>query len=291
MSAPRPLARRSFVAAAAWTTPAVVLASAAPAFAASGPDIQVAGTTVVDLTPGTMPVLTYVVTNVGDRATTGATTMRMPSSSLANGYSFVTAPPGWISTTQQNFTVWTHAGSITPGTNHTFQVAYNPPRPFPSAYTVAVSTGTDAVSTNNTASTQLRWCDLEVEVLPETLTMPSQGTLRISYLVHNRGNGPATGALRLEMSALTAWVTETSARPAGWSREIRVSGAAFYTPATYSLAGGATARFDLVWERDPSLTGVTSRDATATLSWIDPDAVREFDLTNNSDAATIAITP
>lgn len=206
---PTPLSRRGLVVGAAWTTPAVLLAGAAPAFASSGAELVITSPASVAPSHGAYVSVPFTVTNIGAAATTGAVQVNVPGPT--QGFASLTVsslPPGWVDGYNPSWGP-NHPVSTTlpiqPGASATFYANYTPGGSTPWANVSATLTSTNNAVTTRLARTAVTSCDLRVYVEISAYTGRRGQTITPVFRVVNEGSAPTVGQITLKLESPAAF--------------------------------------------------------------------------------------
>lgn len=211
---PAPFSRRGLVAGAAWTTPAVLLAGAAPAFASSGAELVITAPATIAPTHGAYVSVPFTVTNIGSAATSGTVRVNIPGPT--QGFASLTVsnlPTGWADgfnpSMGPNHVVSTSL-PIQPGDSATFYANYSPGGSAPWANVSANLVGTNNPVTTRLARTAVTSCDLRVYVEISAYTGRLGQSIDPVFRVVNEGSAPTVGQITLKLDSPAAFRYEST---------------------------------------------------------------------------------
>lgn len=252
----RSLPRRSLVATAAWGAPAILVASAAPAFASSMSDLRLTAPASAAVHPNTSTTVDFTVTNVGTEPTTGPVTVNVPRPASNSGTITAGAlPAGWTVSGTGSALTLTSTSPMAVGATATLPVVYNPPGngPVPSTLGAQLTarSGGDINAANDAASTQLLIPDLKVTVTLDKTMVSSGQSFFATYEIRNVGSR-ATNPGFVQI-AINVPPGVTSGEVYGWPTDwTRAFGYGYRSPSAFTLAPNAFVLIRIKW------TGVTA---------------------------------
>lgn len=163
------LSRRNVIGTALWAAPAITLATAAPALAASGDTLNLTGLAAVAGKSNGLNLVndrrtvSFTVKAVSAHASTGtvSVTITLPPANILNSYAYPTVS-GWsLTSSTSNSATYTAniAGTPSPGTSYTFSGAFDyrvilglVPAAWPSGTISTAGTSTDSTTPTWTGS-------------------------------------------------------------------------------------------------------------------------------------------